>query len=101
MTHASLEQAIDAARAPGGKPLQLAIILPTNTERANLRPLVAKMNAALSGIGGDIRWEAIYVDDNSPDGTADEARAINREDQRIRVIQRIGRRRIQHRKTGC
>jgi dolichol-phosphate mannosyltransferase len=69
-------------------PLQLAIILPTYNERANLRPLVARMDAALSGIS----WEAIYVDDNSPDGTADEARAISLEDPRIRVIQRIGRR---------
>jgi dolichol-phosphate mannosyltransferase len=69
-------------------PLQLAIILPTYNERANLRPLVARMDAALSGIS----WEAIYVDDNSPDGTADETRAISLEDPRIRVIQRIGRR---------
>ncbi len=69
-------------------PLQLAIILPTYNERANLRPLVARLDAALGGI----RWEAIYVDDNSPDGTADEARAIGLEDPRIRVIQRIGRR---------
>ena len=68
--------------------LQLAIILPTYNERANLRPLVARMDAALAGF----RWEAIYVDDNSPDGTADEARAIGLEDPRIRVIQRIGRR---------
>ncbi len=88
MTHARLEQAIDAAV----KPLQLAIILPTYNERANLRPLVAKMDAALSDLGADIRWEAIYVDDNSPDGTADEARAIGLADPRIRVIQRIGRR---------
>ena len=43
---------------------------------------------ALAGIG----WEAIFVDDNSPDGTADEARAIARENPRVRVIQRIGRR---------
>ena len=84
MTHSRLEQAIDQA----AKPLQLAIILPTYNERANLRPLVARMDAALAGI----RWEAIYVDDNSPDGTADEARAIGLEDPRIRVIQRIGRR---------
>ena len=92
MTYASLEQAIDAAKDSGVKPLQLAIILPTYNERANLRPLVARMDAALGGIGGNIRWEAIYVDDNSPDGTADEARAIGLEDPRIRVIQRIGRR---------
>ncbi len=84
MTHAQLERAASA----GAQPLELAIVLPTYNERANLRPLVARLDAALAGI----RWEAIYVDDNSPDGTADEARAINLEDPRIRVIQRIGRR---------
>ncbi len=68
--------------------LQLAVILPTLNERANLRPLVARLDKALAGI----RWEAIFVDDNSPDGTSEEARAIALEDPRIRVIQRIGRR---------
>src|SRR5262245_12798098 len=68
--------------------LQLAIILPTFNERANLRSLVQRLDAALKGIA----WEAVVVDDNSPDGTADEARAISLEDSRLRVIQRIGRR---------
>ena len=68
--------------------LQLAIILPTLNERKNLRRLVDRLDAALAGI----RWEAIFVDDNSPDGTSDEARAISQADPRIRVIQRIGRR---------
>ncbi|MEY2942462.1 MAG: hypothetical protein RLY97_476 [Pseudomonadota bacterium] len=69
-------------------PLQLAIILPTLNERKNLRALVERMDAALAGIS----WEAIFVDDNSPDGTADEARSISLRDPRVRVIQRIGRR---------
>lgn len=68
--------------------LELAIILPTLNERANLGPLVARLDAALDGIA----WEAIFVDDNSPDGTADEARALSLHDPRVRVIQRIGRR---------
>ncbi len=70
------------------RPLQLAVVLPTFNERANLAPLVERLDAALAGIA----WEAIIVDDNSPDGTADEARAISQRDPRIRVIQRIGRR---------
>lgn len=70
------------------RPLQLAVVLPTFNERANLAPLVERLEAALAGIA----WEAIIVDDNSPDGTADEARAISQRDPRIRVIQRIGRR---------
>ncbi len=68
--------------------LQLAIILPTYNERNNLRTLVERLDAALTGIG----WEAIIVDDSSPDGTADEARAIALTDPRVRVIERIGRR---------
>ncbi len=88
MTHARLEAAIDAAGQRDSGPLELAIILPTFNERSNLRPMVARLDQALAGI----RWEAVYVDDNSPDGTADEARAIALEDPRIRVIHRIGRR---------
>ncbi|CAH0495717.1 glycosyltransferase family 2 protein [Novosphingobium sp. CECT 9465] len=68
--------------------LQLAVILPTYRERANIAPMVARLDAALQGVA----WEAIFVDDNSPDGTADEARRIALEDPRIRVIERIGRR---------
>ncbi len=68
--------------------LQLAVILPTYRERANIAPMVARLDAALQGVA----WEAIFVDDNSPDGTADEARRISLEDPRIRVIERIGRR---------
>lgn len=84
MTHSDLARALDAA----ARPLELAIILPTLNERANLRPLVDRLDRALAGIA----WEAIFVDDNSPDGTSDEARSISLRDPRIRVIQRIGRR---------
>ncbi|MES2097334.1 MAG: glycosyltransferase family 2 protein [Pseudomonadota bacterium] len=68
--------------------LDLAIVIPTFNERANVPLLVAKLDAALVGLS----WEAIFVDDNSPDGTADAARAIGRTDRRVRVIQRIDRR---------
>lgn len=68
--------------------LQLGIVLPTYNERGNLRGMVERLDAALAGIA----WEVIVVDDNSPDGTADEARALAREDSRVRVLQRIGRR---------
>ena len=39
-----------------------------------------------------IAWEVVYVDDNSPDGTAAEVRRIAQTDPRVRCIRRIGRR---------
>ncbi|MGB5779539.1 glycosyltransferase family 2 protein [Allopontixanthobacter sediminis] len=71
-----------------GTTLELALVLPTLNERDNLAPLVERIDAALAGI----RWEAIFVDDNSADGTADEIRRLALADPRLRVIQRIGRR---------
>ena len=72
----------------GRAPLELAIILPTLNERGNLAPLIDRIEAAL-GEGG---WEVVVVDDNSTDGTAEEARTLALKDPRIRVIERIGRR---------
>jgi dolichol-phosphate mannosyltransferase len=69
-------------------PLELAVVLPTYNERGNIAPMVEKLEAALGPAG----WEAIFVDDDSRDGTADEARRIAAADSRVRVIQRIGRR---------
>ncbi|MDJ0641677.1 MAG: glycosyltransferase family 2 protein [Erythrobacter sp.] len=68
--------------------LDLAIILPTLNERGNLAPLVERIEGALGPDG----WEVLIVDDDSKDGTADEARALAVTDRRVRVIQRIGRR---------
>lgn len=67
---------------------ELTVVAPTFNERANVRPLVQALNAALPGVD----WEVVFVDDNSPDGTADEVRALAGEDARVRVIQRVGRR---------
>jgi len=68
--------------------VELTIVAPTFEERDNIAPFVARLDAALSGIA----WEVVFVDDDSPDGTADAVRAIARSDRRVRVIQRLGRR---------
>ena len=66
----------------------LTIVSPTFNEKANIRPLVAKLDAALKGVA----WQVIFVDDNSPDGTAEEAKAVARTDARLQCIRRVGRR---------
>ena len=71
-----------------GVGLTLSVIVPCYNERPNVAPMIAKLDAALRGID----WEVIYVDDNSPDGTAAEVRRIARLDPRVRCIRRVGRR---------
>ncbi|WP_371419831.1 glycosyltransferase [Tardiphaga sp.] len=71
-----------------GAPLQLSVVVPTFNERGNVATLVQRLDAALVGIS----WEVIFVDDNSPDGTAEVVRDLARVDSRVRCIRRIGRR---------
>ncbi|MBU6271395.1 MAG: glycosyltransferase [Betaproteobacteria bacterium] len=66
----------------------LSIIVPTFNERDNVAELVRRVAACLPGVA----WELVFVDDDSPDGTAELARQIGRVDPRVRCIQRIGRR---------
>jgi dolichol-phosphate mannosyltransferase len=67
---------------------ELTIVVPTFNERSNVRRIVERLRHVLTGLN----WEVIFVDDNSPDGTAEAARAIGREDRRVRCIRRIDRR---------
>lgn len=67
---------------------KLSVIVPTFNERANIGPLLAKLDAALA----DIAFEVIFVDDDSPDGTAELAKEIARQRPDVRCIHRIGRR---------
>lgn len=75
-------------------PAELAIVVPTYREAANLEELFRRIAAALDGVA----WEAVVVDDDSPDGTATLARGIAARDPRIRVIRRVGRRGLS---TAC
>jgi dolichol-phosphate mannosyltransferase len=67
---------------------ELSIVIPTFNERSNVAELARRLDATLTGI----QWEAIFVDDNSPDDTARVVRELSRKDGRIRVVHRIGRR---------
>ena len=68
--------------------IELTIVVPTYKERRNVPVLVERLRAVLSHSG----WEVLYIDDHSPDGTADVVREIAQTDRRVRVIERIGRR---------
>ena len=83
----TLDHRVDSTAAPSAT-AQLTIIIPTLNERDNIEPLLALLAAALP----DTRWEAIFVDDDSRDGTSQQVRAIARRDPRVRCLQRIGRR---------
>ncbi len=69
-------------------PLELAVIIPTFNEVGNVEKLLGLLDVALAGIV----WEAIFVDDDSADGTAELIRTIGRTNIRVRVLQRLGRR---------
>jgi dolichol-phosphate mannosyltransferase len=79
---------LHAAEAGVALAPELTVVIPCYNERANVAPMVAKLEVALAGIA----WEALFVDDDSPDGTAEAVRAIARRNPRVRAIRRIGRR---------
>jgi dolichol-phosphate mannosyltransferase len=69
-------------------PVELAIVIPTFNEVGNVEPLLHLLGQALSGI----EYEVIFVDDDSKDGTSAAIGAIARNNPRVRVLRRIGRR---------
>ncbi|HEY3638998.1 MAG TPA: glycosyltransferase family 2 protein [Rhizomicrobium sp.] len=79
---AALPQVTEAA------PALLSVVIPTFNESANVRELVSRLDRTLKGVA----WEAIFVDDDSPDGTAETAKSLAMEDARVRCLKRLGRR---------
>ncbi len=67
---------------------ELSVVVPTFNERTNVPILVERLAQVLAGCD----WEVLFVDDNSPDGTAAVARALGASDGRVRCMRRIGRR---------
>lgn len=80
------ERAPQARAEPAS--LELTIVVPTRNERGNIQPLLERLEQALRGVN----WEVVFVDDDSPDGTAEAVRSIARTNPRVRCLQRIGRR---------
>ena len=73
---------------------QLSIVVPTFNEAGNVAELRDRVAAALPHVD----WELIFVDDDSPDGTAERVAALAQQDRRVRCLLRIGRRGLS---TAC
>jgi dolichol-phosphate mannosyltransferase len=67
---------------------ELCVVAPTFNESGNVAVLVERLSQVLDGID----WEIVFVDDDSPDGTAGRVRALAAADRRVRCLRRIGRR---------
>ena len=69
------------------KPI-LSIVIPTYNEKDNISKILEMLSLAL----GNVQYEIIFVDDNSPDGTANEVKIYMRKFSNLHLIHRIGRR---------
>jgi len=68
--------------------VNLSVIIPTFNERDNVTEIVDRLSRALV----DLKWEVIFVDDASPDGTESAVRELSKLDSRVRLIYRHNRR---------
>ena len=82
------EQPTTARHGGAFEPPELAIIIPTLNERDNIEELLQRLDVALSRV----RWEVIFVDDDSGDGTLDLLHRLMRSRPDVRAMRRIGRR---------
>jgi dolichol-phosphate mannosyltransferase len=88
------EAMTEVGSGAGNTTIELTVVVPTFKEAKNVPLVVERLDTVLKGT----RWEVVFVDDDSPDGTADVARQIALRDPRVRIIRRIGRRGLS---TAC
>ena len=66
----------------------LTIIIPTFNEVNNIPKIVEKLESALS----NVKYQIIFVDDESNDGTINKIRSLEAQKSNISLLLRIGRR---------
>src|SRR5215218_6116927 len=71
-------------KTPADDTPEISVFLPVYNEEPNLRPLHAKLDAALKSLGRSA--EIVYVDDGSNDGSLNILREIAAMDSRVRVV---------------
>lgn len=67
---------------------ELCIVVPVLNECDNIASLVDRLRATLDGV----TWEVVFVDDGSTDGTRAAVATLGRDDSRVRLLYRAGRR---------
>jgi len=77
--------------ASGTGTVWFSLVVPTYNERANIEPLVEQVIKALDEKYAG-RYEAIFVDDNSPDGTAAAVERVSRRFRQVKLVVRTGER---------
>jgi dolichol-phosphate mannosyltransferase len=83
--HADRRGALARGEASGP---ELVVVIPTFNERDNIAPLLDRLGQTLAGI----RWEVVFVDDDSTDGTIGALREACAADWRVRSVRRLDRR---------
>ncbi|MGQ9863472.1 MAG: polyprenol monophosphomannose synthase [Bacteroidia bacterium] len=63
-------------------PLGPLVIIPTYNEKPNIKPLLESI------LGLEEEWEVLVVDDNSPDGTAQEVKKVQEAHPQVHLLER-------------
>lgn len=67
--------------------MKVVVLIPTYNEAGNIERLIKKIILILRKVKG-WKWEILVVDDNSPDGTGDIVRQMEKRDKRVNLILR-------------
>ena len=82
----AVSSAAEGTSLPIAAPV-LCVVVPVLNEEGNVAPLVEKLRQTLA----DIRWEVVFVDDGSTDGTRTVIASLGQTDSRVRLLHRVGR----------
>src|ERR1700730_13408223 len=67
---------------------RVSVVVPTYNEKENVREFNRRLRPVVGSLGGKV--DVVFVDDNSPDGTASEIRRLMQESPDIHLIERPG-----------